>query len=204
MRRRQERRPSAICYLLPSRAATGPHDRPRRNHAPSGALVVFIDTRTAYGAGGPVAPTPPPMSMGRSVTFHGPNETSRYHPQDAALGQATWSVGHYGEVFGVTAPEAYVPRMMYQEYTPEDDPDSFLGEGWEEEVLEVEAFQEPTGNHNDRACNNNYRVPLISQEQPYANHGLQVNQVTTSADDPGAAAPLPPGETRAKPGVTRR
>ena len=49
----------------------------------------------------------------------------RYHPEDAALGRATWSVGHYGEVFGVTAPEAYVPRMMDQEYAPEDNPGSF-------------------------------------------------------------------------------
>ena len=129
-------------------------------------------------------------------------------------------MGHYGEVFGVTAPEAYVPRMMDQEYAPEDNPGSFLGEDWEEGTLEVEAFREPTENCDDRASNDNYRVPLISQEQAYANHGLQVNQVTMSADDPGAAAPLPPGEARwglhggsqeqgpsprrAKPGVTRR
>ena len=65
---------------------------------------------------------------------------SCYHPQDAALGRATWSVGHYGEVFGVTAPEAYVPRMMDQEYTPEDDHGSFLEPGGEEEALEAEAF----------------------------------------------------------------
>ena len=55
-----------------------------------------------------------------------------YHPQDATLGRATWSVGHHGEVFGVTAPEAYVPRMMDQEYAPEDDPGSFIGEDWGE------------------------------------------------------------------------
>ena len=119
-----------FCYLLPSRAATGPHDGPRRNHAPSGAPGGFIDARTAGGAGGPVAPTPPPMSMGTSMAPHGPSEASRYHPQDAALGRATWSAGHYGEVFGVTAPEAYVPRMMDQEYTPEGDPGS-----WEEQAL---------------------------------------------------------------------
>ena len=116
-----------FCYLLPSEAATGSHGGPRRNHAPSGAPGGFIDTRMAGGAGGPVAPMPPPMSMGRSVTFHGPNETSRYHPQDAALGRATWSVGHYGEVFGVTALESYVPRMMDQEYTLEDDPMCLVG-----------------------------------------------------------------------------
>ena len=102
-------------------------------------------------------------------------------------------MGHYGEVFGVTAPEAYVPRMMDQEYTPEDDPSSFVGEDWEEGALGVEAFQEPLGNHHDRAGNDNYRVPLISQEQAYANRGPQVNQVTASVDDPGAAASFPPG-----------
>ena len=110
--------------------------------------------------------------------------------------------------------------MMDQEYTPEYDPGSFVGEDWEEGVLGVEAFQEPTKNHDDRAINGNYRVQLISQEQAYTNHGLQVNQVTTSADDPGAVAPLLPGEAcwglhggsqeqgpsprRVKPGVTRR
>ena len=79
-------------------------------------------------------------------------------------------MGHYGEVFGVTAPEAYVPRMTDQEYTPEDDPGSFVGENWEEGTLGVEAFQEPPGNHHDRVCDDHYRVPLIPQEQAYANH----------------------------------
>ena len=136
------------------------------------------------------------------------------------MGGATWSVGHHDKVFGVTAPESYVPRMMDQEYAPEDDPGLFLGEDWEEGALEVEAFQEPTENRNNRACNNSYRVPLISQEQAYANHGLPVNQVTASADHPGAATSLPPGKARwglrggsqeqgpsprhAKPGDTRR
>ena len=54
-------------------------------------------------------------------------------------GRATWSVGHFGEVFGAAASEAYVPRMMDQEYTPEDDPSSFLVPGWEEEALGAEA-----------------------------------------------------------------
>ena len=66
--------------------------------------------------------------MGTSIASHGLGEMPCYHPQDAALGRATWSVEHYGEVFGVTAPEAYVPRMMDQEYTPEDDPGTLLGE----------------------------------------------------------------------------
>ena len=97
---------------------------------------------------------------------------SRYHPEDATLGRATWSVGHHGEVFGVTALEAYVPRMMDQGYAPEDNPGSFIREEWGEGALGVEAFQEPTENHDGHTGNGNYRVPLISQEQAYANHGL--------------------------------
>ena len=136
------------------------------------------------------------------------------------MGQATWSVGYHGEVFGVTAPEAYVPRMMDQGYAPEDDLGPFTREDWGEGALGAEAFQEPTENHNDRAGNSNYRVPLTSQEQAYANHGLQMNQVAASIDDPSTAAPVPTRETRwgppggnqepgpsprrAKPGDTRR
>ena len=86
-----------------------------------------------------------------------------------------------------------MPRMMDQEYTPEDDPGSFLEPGWEEETLEVEAFQEPPGNLTDHAGDNSYRVPLISQEQAYANHGSQEDQVTAADGGPSLTAPLPPG-----------
>ena len=71
--------------------------------------------------------------------------------------QATWSVGHFGEVSGATAPDAYVPSMMDQEYTPEDDPGSFLEPGWEEETLEAEAFQEPPGSLADHSGDNSCR-----------------------------------------------
>ena len=129
-----------FCYRLPSQAVTGPHGGPHRNHAPSGAHGGFVNTSAAGGAGGSTAPIPPATSTDTSVATHGPGEMPHYYPQDATLGRATWSVGHYGEVFGVTAPEAYVPRMMDQEYTPEDDPGSFVGEDWEEGALGVEAF----------------------------------------------------------------
>ena len=68
-----------------------------------------------------------------------------YHPQGGALGRATWSMGYYGEVFEAAASEAYVPRMVDQEYMLEDDPGSFLEPGWEEEVLEAGTFREPSG-----------------------------------------------------------
>ena len=110
------------------------------------------------------------------------------------MGRATWSVGHFGELFGATASEAYMPRMMNQEYTPEDDPGSFLGSGWEEEALGAEAFQEPPESPSNHAVDNSYRVPLISQGQAYANHESQVNQVTAPGDGSGMAVPVQPGE----------
>ena len=69
------------------------------------------------------------MGAGTSVIAHGPGEALPHHPQDGVLSRATWSVGHYGKVFGARASEAYVPRMMNQEYAPEDDPGSFLEPG---------------------------------------------------------------------------
>ena len=83
------------------------------------------------------------------------------------LGRATWSVGHNGEVFEAAASEAYVPRMVDQEYALEDDRGSFLELGWEEEALEAEAFQEPpehTVSLTNHASDDSYRVPLNSQE----------------------------------------
>nr|XP_020155918.2 vegetative cell wall protein gp1-like [Aegilops tauschii subsp. strangulata] len=74
---------------------------------------------------------------------------------------------------------------MDQEYTPADDPGSFLGESWEEEALGVEAFQETTGNHDDHACNNNYRIGSRHRTPP-----------------PGDATPSPPRRTSPSPTPT--
>ena len=86
-----------------------------------------------------------------------------------------------------------MPRMMDQEYALEDDPSSFLETGWEEEALEAETFQEPLRSLTNRAGDNNYRVPLVSQEQAYANHGSQEDQVTAADGGPSSTAYLPPG-----------
>ena len=83
-------------------------------------------------------------------------------------------MGHYGDVFEAAASEAYVPRMIDQEYALEDDPGSFLEPGWEEEALEAEAFQESPErvvSLTNHAGDDSYMVPLISLEQAYANHG---------------------------------
>ena len=69
------------------------------------------------------------MSAGKSVATYGPGGMPPYHPQGGAPGRAMWSVGHFGEVFEATALEAYVPLMVGQEYTMEDDPGSFLEPG---------------------------------------------------------------------------
>ena len=82
-------------------------------------------------------------------------------------------MGHYGEVFGAATSEAYVPHMVDREYALEDDHGSFLGPGWEEEMPEAEPFQEPQGSLTNRSGSSSYRVPLIPQEQAYANHGSQ-------------------------------
>ena len=105
-------------------------------------------------------------------------------------------MGYYGEVFRVTAPEAYVPRMTDQEYTPEDGPGSFVGEGWEEGALGAEAFQELPGNHHGHVCDDHYRVPLIPQEQAYANHESQEEQIAATASGPNSTAPLAAGGSR--------
>ena len=93
----------------------------------------------------------------------------------------------------MAAPEAYVPRMVDQGYNLEEDHGSFLGPGWEEEATEAELFQEPHGSLDSRAGGGNYRVPLIPQEQAYANHGSQEVQVTVADGCPIAATSLPSG-----------
>ena len=117
-----------FCYRLPPQATARPRGEPHHVRVPSTTPGGFININTASGVGGSDSPVPPATSTGASIALHGPSRMPRYHPQDATLGRATWSVGHHDELFGVTAPEAYVPRMMDQEYALEDDPGSFIGE----------------------------------------------------------------------------
>ena len=128
------------------------------------------------------------MSEGVRIAAYGPGGPPPYYPQDGALGQATWSVGHYDEVFGAAASEAYAPHMVDREYALEDEHGSFLGPGWEEETPEAEPFQEPQGSLTNRAGSNSYRVPLIPREQAYANHWSQEGQVTAADGCPSAEA----------------
>ena len=116
-----------FCYRLPPQATASPRGEPHHIRAPSTTPGGFINISTASGAGGSDSPMPHAAGTGASVASHGPSRMPFCHPQGATMGRATWSVGHHGDVFGVTAPEAYVPRMMDQGYAPEDDPGSFIG-----------------------------------------------------------------------------
>ena len=62
--------------------------------------------------------------------------------------------------------------------------------GWEEEMLAAEVFYEPPRSLADPA-DNHRRVPLITQEQAYANHGTHEDQV--AAVDGGGGTPGPRG-----------
>lgn len=117
-----------FCSLLTPQAAAGSYGGPRRARPPPGAPGSFVNIGVTSSTGRPIALAPPPMSAGTSVATRGPSGVPAYHPQDGMLGRATWSVGHFGEVFGVKASEAYVPHMMDQEYALEDDPGLFLSQ----------------------------------------------------------------------------
>ena len=113
-----------------------------------------------------------------------------------------------------------MPCMVEREYALQDDPGSFLGPDWEEEMPKAEPFQEPQGSLTNRASSSSYRVPLIPQEQAYANHGSQEVQVAAVDGCPDVAASYPsggghrglqergrepgPSPGHAKPGGTRR
>ena len=71
----------------------------------------------------------------------------------------------------MTAPEEYVPHMMDQGHPHEGEQGSLLSPSWGDEAPEAELFQEPREGPVGYAGSNDYRVPLIPQEQAYANHG---------------------------------
>ena len=129
--------------------------RPIRAHAPPSVPQDFINTGLAISAEQQAVQALPLVSEGMRSAAFGPSGPPPYRPQDGASSRAAWRAEHHGEAFGVAAPEAYVPRMVDRGYMLEEDHDSFLGSGWEEEAPEAELFQEPHGSLD------NYRVPLI-------------------------------------------
>ena len=92
-----------FCYQLTPQAAAGSHNGPHRTRVPPSALGGFIDISTIHGGGRPLASEPPRMGAGTSDLAHSLIGASPHHPQDSVTGRTTWSVGHFGEVFGAAA-----------------------------------------------------------------------------------------------------
>ena len=183
-----------FCSLLTSQVVARSHGGPRRARVLPGAPGGLASASSTSGAGHPAAPLTPLGGVATGIAPHGPNGAPPYSHQGGAPGSAAWGIGRLDGCSGEAAQEAYVPRMVDQEYMAEDDPCSFLEPGWEEEMLEVEAFHEPPRSLADPANDNNHKIPLISQEQAYANHGSQVDQVTAVDGDPSAATSLQQGK----------
>ena len=93
----------------------------------------------------------------------------------------------------MATPEEY---MMDQGSTHEDEQGSLLSLSWGDEAPEAELFQEPREGPAGYAGNNEYQVPLIPQEQAYANRGWQEVQVTTTGGCPTPAISYPSGGGR--------
>ena len=73
----------------------------------------------------------------------------------------------------MAAPEEYVPHMMDQGRAHEDEQGSLLGPSWGDETPEAKLFHEPREGPVGYTRNSEYQVPLIPQEQAYANRGSQ-------------------------------
>ena len=107
-----------------------------------------------------------------------------------------WHAEHYGVAFGMAAPEEYVPLMMDQGHPHESEQGSLLSPSWGDEALEAEPFREPRDGPTGHAGGNDYRVPLILQEQVYANHGSQEVQVAAASSCPAPTVSYPSGGRR--------
>ena len=86
--------------------------------------------------------------------------------------------------------------MMDQEHPHESEQGSLLSPSWGDEAPEAEPFQEPRDGPTGHAGGKDYRVPLILQEQAYANHGSQEVQVATARSCPAPTVSYPSGGGR--------
>ena len=98
--------------------------------------------------------------------------------------------------FKMTVPEECVPPMMDQGHPHEGEQGSLLSPRWGDEAPEAELFQEPRDGPTGHAGGNDYRVPLILQEQVYANHGSQEVQVAAASSCPAPTVSYPSGGGR--------
>jgi len=127
---------------------------------------------------------------------HGPSGPPRYHPQVGTSSRAAWHAKHCDVAFRVAAPEEYMPRMLDQGHPREGEQGSLLSPSWGDEAPEVELFQESRVGPTGHTGSNDYRVPLIPQEQAYANHGSQEVQVAAASNCPAPIASYPSGGGR--------
>ena len=182
-----------FCTQLSSQAQGGP----RGGSACTRGLQGYSNASKAVSTG-PV-PALPPLPVreeeGLDAT-HGPSGQPRYHPTVGASSRAAWHAEHYGMAFGMTAPEEYVSLMMDQGHPHEGEQGSLLSPSWGDEAPEAEPFQEPRDGPTGHAGGNDYWVPLIPQEQAYANHGSQEVQVATASSCPAPTASYPSGGGR--------
>ena len=111
---------------------------------------------------GPAVALPPPLVMEEGLaTTRGPDGPPRYHPQEGTSSRTAWHTERYGTAFRVATPKEYVPHMMDQGRTHEDEQGSLLGPSWGDEAPEAELFQGPRDGPTGHAGGNDYRVPLI-------------------------------------------
>ena len=157
-----------FCTQLPSQAQGGP----RGGSARARGLQGYSNASEAVSTGPAAALPPLPVREEEGLdATHGPSGQPRYHPKVGASSRTAWQAEHYGVAFGMTAPEEYVPHMMDQGHPHEGEQGSLLSPSWGDEAPEAEPFQEPRDGPTGHAGGNDYRVPLILQEQVYTNHG---------------------------------
>ena len=166
-----------------------PRGGPTCNHG----LQSYSNTSEAVSTGSAAAPTPLPASEEGLVATHGPRGPPRYHHQVGTSSRAAWHTEPYGTAFGVTAPEEYVPHMMDQGHPREGEQGSLLSPSWGDEAPEAELFQGPRDGPTSHAGGNDYRVPLIPQEQANTNRGSQEVQVAAASSCPAPAVSYPLG-----------
>ena len=86
--------------------------------------------------------------------------------------------------------------MMDQGHPRKGEQGSLLSPSWGDEAPEAELFQEPRDGPARHAGSDDYRVPLIPQEQAYTNHGSQEVQVATASSCPAPTVSYPLGGGR--------
>ena len=182
-----------FCTQLPSQAQGGP----RGGSARARGLQGYSNASEAVSTGPAAALPPLPVREEEGLdATRGPSGQPRCHPTVGASGRTAWHAEHYGVAFGMTAPEEYVPLMMDQGHPHESEQGSLLSPSWGDEAPEAEPFQEPRDGPTGHAGGNDYRVPLILQEQAYANHGSQEVQVATASSCPAPTVSYPSGGGR--------